>query len=56
MSQTKTKYSTCAVYKEKISKRTGEKFRQLVGFLSSKDEERGIDIQLDNLGYIIVAL
>lgn len=52
MSQTKNKHSVAVVYKQ--SKRTG-KWR-IVGYLSSRDEENGLDIRLDMQGYKIVAL
>lgn len=29
---------------------------RLFGFLSARDEERGLDIQLDSQGYTIIAL
>jgi hypothetical protein len=46
MSKTKNKYSTCAVYKNGIIR----------FYLSSKDENNGVDIMLDKKGYKIVAL
>jgi hypothetical protein len=52
MSKTKNKYSVSAVYKK--SKKTDKLI--LVGYLSSKDEENGLDIKLDMAGYIISAV
>lgn len=52
MSQTKNKHSVAVVYK--FSKRTN-KWR-IVGYLSSRDEERGLDIRYDMAGYKVVAL
>lgn len=46
MSIKKNKYSVCKVMK-------GDK---IVGYLSSKDEENGLDIQLDMQGFTIIAL
>ena len=46
MSITKNKNSTCVVYRGK----------KVVGYLSRRDEERGLDSQLDKMGYSIVAL
>lgn len=45
MSKTKTKYSTVKAVKGKE-----------VIYLSAKDEEKGLDIQLDLQGYTITAL
>jgi len=56
MSKTKNKHSVAIVYKHYVSKTTGEKKRCIVGFLFSRDEENGVDIQLDKAGYEIVAL
>jgi hypothetical protein len=52
MSKTKNKHSVTAVYKK--STRTGK--LMLVGYLSNKDEENGVDIKMDLAGYILVAL
>lgn len=47
MSIKKNKYSTCKVLNENGT---------VVGYLSSRDEEREVDIRLDMQGYTIVAL
>lgn len=47
MSKRKSKSSVCVV----ISKRG-----LVVGYLSRRDEEHGLDIVLDNAGYKIIAL
>ena len=52
MSKTKNKHSVAIVYKQ--SKKTGKWF--IVGYLSSRDEERGLDIRYDMAGYKVVAL
>ena len=52
MSQRKTTHSTVAVYK--TSEKTDEWI--LVGYLSNRDEEQGLDIKYDMKGYKIVAL
>ena len=46
MSKTKNKCSTCVV------KKNG----RIVGYLSAKDEEQGLDIKLDLQGYEIISL
>ena len=46
MSIKKSKFSVAAVFKNGV----------IVGYLSSRDEERGLDIRLDTQGYTIVAL
>jgi|GEM_PF-3179917 len=56
MSKTKSKYSTCEVRKEGISKRTGKKFSRVVGYLSNRDEQKGLDIHYDMIGYKVIAL
>jgi hypothetical protein len=43
----KNNYSTCKVINSK---------GQVVGYLCSKDENNGLDIQLDSQGYTIIAL
>lgn len=48
MSKTKTKYSTVKV----VDRKTGK----IKGYLSRRDEERGIDAQWDRRGYDIIAL
>lgn len=55
VSQTKTKYSTCVVQKKVITKSGEEKLRT-VCYLSTKDEEAGLDISYDSRGYIVSAL
>ena len=51
MSTKKTKYSTCKVIK------TTKKGREMVvGYLSQRDEDNGLDIRLDMQGYTIIAL
>ena len=47
MSIKKNKYSTCKVINKKGN---------IIGYLSSRDEERGVDIRLDIQGYTIIAL
>lgn len=49
---TKTK-NRCSVSK---AVKTNEKGRKTILYLSSRDEEKGLDIQLDMQGYIIIAL
>ncbi len=51
MSKTKTKYSTCAIIK---TTKKGNKI--IIGYLSARDEENGLDIHYDMLGYTIIAL
>ena len=52
MSSTKTKHSAAVVLKK--SKRTG-KWR-VIGYLSNRDVERGLDIRYDMQGYRVDAL
>lgn len=47
MSIRKNRYSVAKVVNSK---------GKVVGYLSSKDEENGLDIQLDMQGYTIIAL
>ena len=47
MSRTKTKYSV-----SKVVSKNGV----LIGYLSSRDIEHGMDINMDMQGYIVVAL
>ena len=47
MSIKKSKFSTCKVLNKKGT---------IVGYLSSRDEENGLDISLNSQGYTIVAL
>ena len=47
MSIKKSKYSTCKVLNKKGT---------IVGYLSTRDEENGLDARLDMQGYTIVAL
>ena len=47
MSERKNKYSVAAVINQKGN---------IVGYLSTRDEENGLDIRLDSQGYKIVAL
>lgn len=47
MSIKKNKYSVSKVLNQKGT---------IVGYLSSRDEENGVDIRLDSQGYKIVAL
>ena len=47
MSIKKNKYSTCKVINKKGN---------VVGYLSNRDEENGLDISLDSQGYTIIAL
>lgn len=47
MSRTKTKYSV-----SKVVSKNGV----LIGYLSSRDEENGLDIQYDMQGYVVSAL
>ena len=47
MSIKKSKYSTCKVLNKKGT---------IVGYLSTRDEENGLDARLDSQGYTIVAL
>ena len=47
MSKTKTKFSTCKVLNKK---------GVLIGYLSMKDENNGVDMILDKQGYVIIAL
>ena len=52
MSKTKNKNSTCAVYKQ--YKTSGKWY--IIGYLSARDEEKGLDIYYDTKGYKVVAL
>ena len=47
MSIKKNKFSTCKVLNKK---------GQIIGYLSNRDEENGLDISLDSQGYTIIAL
>ena len=47
MSERKNKYSTCKVLNQKGN---------VIGYLSTRDEENGLDARLDLQGYTIVAL
>lgn len=47
MSIKKNKFSTCKVINKKGN---------VIGYLSTRDEENGLDIRLDTQGYKIVAL
>ena len=47
MSIKKNKFSTCKVLNKK---------GQIIGYLSTRDEENGLDISLDSQGYKIIAL
>ena len=47
MSIKKNKYSTCKVINKKGN---------IIGYLSTRDEENGLDIRLDSQGYTIIAL
>jgi len=47
MSNTKNKYSRCKVINKK---------GRIIGYLSSRDEENGLDIRLDEKGYKVIAL
>ena len=47
MSIKKSKFSTCKVLNKKGN---------IVGYLSTRDEENGLDARLDMNGYTIVAL
>lgn len=47
MSNKKSKYSVCKVLNKKGN---------IVGYLSTRDEENGLDVSLDMNGYTIVAL
>ena len=47
MSIRKNKYSVASVLNKK---------GQIIGYLSTRDEENGVDIRLDSQGYKIVAL
>jgi len=51
MSDKKNKYSTC-----KVVKTTKKGNKIIVGYLSKRDEENGLDIRLDMQGYEIIAL
>lgn len=55
MSKTKNKNSV-AVVKKEIVKKDGNIIYKVKGYLSSRDEEQGLDIALDGHGYIIEAL
>jgi len=56
MSKTKTKHSTCAVYRPIKRNGVSTGLWQLIGYLSARDEEQGLDIRYDKMGYKIVAL
>ncbi len=47
MSIKKNKFSTCKVLNKK---------GQIIGYLSNRDEENGLDIELDLKGYTIMPL
>ena len=47
MSNKKNKYSVSKVLSKK---------GQIIGYLSTRDEENGLDIRLDSQGYTIIAL
>ena len=47
MSIKKNKFSTCKVLNKKGN---------VIGYLSTRDEENGLDISLDSQGYTIIAL
>ena len=47
MSIKKNKFSTCKVLNKKGN---------IVGYLSTRDEENGLDVSLDLQGYTIIAL
>lgn len=47
MSERKNKYSVAKVLSKKGN---------IIGYLSTRDEENGLDIRLDSQGYTIVAL
>ena len=47
MSIKKSKFSTCKVLNKKGT---------IIGYLSTRDEENGLDIELDLKGYTILAL
>lgn len=47
MSKTKNKYSTCIVKNNK---------GYIIGYLSNRDIEQGLDVSLDLQGYTIIAL
>ena len=55
MSRTQSKHSVAKVTRETTLK-DGRKVVKLVGYLSRRDEEQGIDIQMDMLGYTVTAL
>lgn len=55
MNKYKTKNTTCIVYKE-VKNRKGEVVLKVVGYLTEKHEEKGMDIQLDMQGYKVVAI
>lgn len=56
MSRTKNKYSVARVTFTKIHPKTGTKRTIVAGYLSQRDEEQGLDIQLDLKGFTIEAL
>ena len=47
MSIKKNKFSTCKVLNKK---------GQIIGYLSTRDEEQGLDAVLDSQGYTIITL
>ena len=47
MANKKNKYSVAKVLNKK---------GQIIGYLSNRDEENGLDISLDSQGYTIIAL
>ena len=51
MSTKKTKHSTC-----KVVKTCKNGLKVVIGYLSQKDENNGLDIRLDMQGYKIIAL
>ena len=55
MSIKKNKYSICVVYRP-YTNRYGEKKLKIVGYLSNRDEEQGLDAHLDMQGYTVEAL
>ena len=55
MNKTKTKNTTCIVYRE-VKNRKGETVLKIAGYLTEKHEERGLDINLDMQGYKVVAI
>lgn len=51
MSKTKNKYSVCKVERER---KNGKKV--VVGYLSNRDIEQGLDVSLDMQGYEITSI